>query len=164
MVHACSAPIRGAHRMDQNPTHFCMKQSVSETHSWSRSFQEGRLLTFPARRADSRMTPQIFLLMTGGKAHICSLFPVPPLTCQSPDIFSAFPVQAVQNISLYRGSRCAFRALAFSPGRLVRILLGKQCHSDGEEGVLMEFLISEILQEGWKCFGLGLGILGSMEI
>lgn len=32
------------------------------------------------------------------------------------------------------------------------------------EGVLIEFLSSEILQEGWKCFGSELGILGSVEI
>lgn len=108
--------------------------------------------------------PNLPLDDPGGKAHICSLFPVPPLTCQSACIFSAFSIQAIQNISLYRGSCSAFRALAFSPGMLVRILLVKQCHSDGKEGVLVEFLSSEILQAGWKCFGLGLGILGSREI
>ena len=58
MVQACSAPNRDAHRMDQNPIHFGVKQSVSETHSWSRSFQECGLLTFLVRTADSRMTPK----------------------------------------------------------------------------------------------------------
>ena len=165
MVETFSAPVRNAHWMDKDAIRFYVKHrsqklipgaEIPERVECSHSLSGDWIPEWTG------VSPEIFPLVTRGKFHFGFLFSVPSHLSETPRptlqyFFSILSPGCSEHLYVWRF--LPSEHLSFSPRISVRIFLVKPFHSDGEEeGGLMEFLSPEALQEGWTCFGSGLGI------
>lgn len=138
--------------MDKNPIAL-----LSEPRSW-RSSWEGRMFTFTIRRLDSRVTRGVPRNLP--YCLFCSLCPFSLV--RSPVFVSAFSVQGTLPVQKVLPAE----HLSFSPKTSVRIFVVKYSFTvmGRKEEYWWNFWALRHCRKGGKCFGSGLGILGSTEI